>query len=127
MAKPMNRVLICGGRKFTDAAFLRTALENLLFYGPTIPPDLFIIEGACPTGADELAYQWRILNRLDGQRYPVVNSIDGPWPAAGHRRNARMLRLGMPDRGIAFPGGPGTANMVKLMKKAGLRVIELKP
>ena len=34
--------------------------------------------------------------------YPVDHAIDGPWPGAGPRRNARMLRDGKPDRGLAF-------------------------
>lgn len=36
------------------------------------------------------------------ERYPVTHALDGPWPSAGPRRNARMLRDGKPDRGIAY-------------------------
>lgn len=124
------RVLVCGGRDFTDANFIRSALENLLFNGTTIPTELFIIEGAGPgvngqPSCDELVYQWRTSVGVAGERYPVNFTLDGPWPAAGPRRNQRMFREGKPERGIAFPGGRGTANMVGIMKKAGIPVIEL--
>jgi len=126
------RVLICGGRGFTDADFIRSALENLLFGGLTIPKGLFIIEGAGPgvkgqPSCDELVYRWRERNDIDGARYPVDHALDGPWPAAGPRRNRRMFRESKPDRSIAFPGGPGTTGMVKIMRAAGLGVIQLIP
>lgn len=124
------RVLVCGGRDFTDVNFIRSALENLLFNGTTIPTELFIIEGAGPgvqgnLSCDELVYKWRVANGIPGERYPVDHALDGPWPAAGPRRNRRMFNLGKPERGIAFPGSRGTANMVGIMKKAGIPVIEL--
>jgi len=127
----MSRVLICGGRNFTDADYIQTALENLLFNGPTIPSELFIIEGAGPgtlrkPSCDELVYRWRMSHNIPGERYPVDHKLDGPWPAAGPRRNIRMLANGMPDRGIAFPGGKGTAHMTKIMRQYGIPVLELK-
>jgi len=68
--------------------------------------------------------------------YPVDHALDGPWPAAGPRRNARMLREGKPTHGLAFgplvkPGGAsltaglkttGTGNMVGLMLAARIPV-----
>jgi hypothetical protein len=42
--------------------------------------------------------------------FPVRES-DGMWPGAGPARNSRMLTVGSPTHGIAFPGGSGTANM----------------
>jgi len=42
---------------------------------------------------------------------------------AGPERNAAMLGLG-PDLVVAFPGGSGTAGMVRLAKAAGVEVIE---
>ncbi len=38
----------------------------------------------------------------DVEAYPVDRRLDGPWPSAGPRRNERMLRLGRPERGLAF-------------------------
>jgi len=126
------RVLICGGRDFTDNPFIRSALENLLFNGLNVPTELFIIEGAGPgtkgnPSCDELVYRWRIANKINGARYPVDHDLDGPWPAAGPRRNRRMFEQSKPERGIAFPGGKGTAGMTAIMRKAGLNVLELNP
>jgi ABC-type Fe3+-hydroxamate transport system substrate-binding protein len=44
-------------------------------------------------------------------------------PSAGPIRNGRMLEY-KPDLVIAFPGGRGTANMVKQARKAGIAVVE---
>ena len=41
-------------------------------------------------------------------------------------RNREMLERGRPDLVIAFPGGPGTANMVKLAREAGIEVIKVR-
>lgn len=43
---------------------------------------------------------------------------------AGPLRNARMLAEGRPDAVIAFPGGKGTADMVRKARAAGLPVVE---
>lgn len=43
---------------------------------------------------------------------------------AGYLRNVQMLDEGKPDLVVAFPGGKGTAMMVKLAKERGVRVIE---
>jgi hypothetical protein len=46
---------------------------------------------------------------------------------AGFIRNEKMLALGKPDLVVAFPGGVGTAMMVRLARKQGIRVIEVDP
>ena len=46
--------------------------------------------------------------------------------SAGPARNQRMLDEGKPDAGIAFPGGPGTADMTRRLKEAGIPVWEIK-
>lgn len=45
----------------------------------------------------------------------------GAYKAAGHIRNKQMLDTGI-DVVIAFPGGRGTANMVKIAKEANVQV-----
>jgi hypothetical protein len=42
--------------------------------------------------------------------------------AAGPMRNQQMLDEGKPDLVIAFPGGSGTADMVRRAKAAGVPV-----
>lgn len=41
-------------------------------------------------------------------------------------RNRRMLDEGRPDLVVAFPGGPGTRNMVKLARAHGILVHEMR-
>jgi hypothetical protein len=38
-----------------------------------------------------------------------------------------MLEEGKPDLVVAFPGGTGTANMVKQARAAGVEVLEVSP
>lgn len=52
--------------------------------------------------------------------------------SAGPIRNALMVdpeHMGqfLPERVVAFPGGPGTANMCKLAHYAGIPVIYARP
>lgn len=46
---------------------------------------------------------------------------------AGPVRNQQMIEEGGADGCIAFPGGRGTADMVRRAKNAGLDVIEVPP
>ena len=46
--------------------------------------------------------------------------------AAGPIRNKLMLDEGRPDLVVAFPGGRGTANMVKQASAASVEVIEVR-
>ena len=45
--------------------------------------------------------------------------------AAGGIRNQQMLDEGKPDLVIAFPGGTGTADMIRRARKAGVEVVEV--
>lgn len=117
------RALVCGGRKFADAEFLRSALENLCFNGPTLPKDLVIIQGGAP-GADQLAKAWAFKHGIETITFAPEWRKHGK--GAGPIRNQEMIDKGKPDVVIAFPGGKGTADMVERAKKAGLRLIELK-
>jgi len=45
--------------------------------------------------------------------------------AAGPIRNQEMIDECKPDLVVAFPGGRGTADMVRRAKAAGIRVIEV--
>jgi hypothetical protein len=60
-------------------------------------------------------------------RFPVKHATDGPWPAAGPRRNRRMLVAFKPDVVLAFPGGAGTASCCAVARELGIPVIEARP
>lgn len=109
-----RRVLVCGGRDFQD----KHAMFRLLDLIQPIP-DVLINGGA--RGADTIAAEWA------RQRYVTTITVYAKWEqhdkAAGPMRNAEMLKLWKPTLVIAFPGGSGTADMVKQARKAGVEVV----
>lgn len=110
------RVLVCGGRDYRGYEVLARALNN---EGPT-----HVICGGA-SGADEMAAIWANNNSIPHSIYPANWSRDGK--AAGPIRNAFMLADGKPDLVLAFPGGRGTADMVKKARAAGVEVREVMP
>lgn len=75
------------------------------------------------SGADGLADRAARVLGCDIDVYPA------DWPrygkAAGPMRNQQMVDEGKPDVVLAFPGGRGTADMVRRAKAAGVRVVEV--
>lgn len=115
----MSRVLICGGRDFTDARKFGLLMQDTNErYGPFAE----VIHGGA-RGADRLAAQWAVAERIPVREFPADWTAHGR--AAGPIRNEQMLREGKPDLVVAFEGGRGTANMVALARAAGVRVIEV--
>lgn len=111
------KVLVCGGRDYNDShrAFL---LLNVIHRRTPIS---LVIEGGA-RGADRLGREWALLRAL-----PVM-TFNAKWrehgKAAGAIRNADMLTYGKPDLVVAFPGGIGTADMVRRAEKAGVPVVQ---
>jgi len=110
------RVLVCGGRNFDDAGLLERVLNDL-----DERPRLIIEGGA--QGADRWARSWARMRGIEVQTFEAQWARDGR--AAGPIRNQAMLINGRPDLVVAFPGGRGTADMVRRAKAAGVRVIEV--
>ncbi|MDF1599683.1 DUF2493 domain-containing protein [Mesorhizobium sp. YIM 152430] len=115
------RVLICGGRDFGTSTDEKHWMLDQLTRLNAQHGFSAIIEGGAP-GADTGA-------RIFGEISSIpVETFRADWrkhgPAAGPIRNQRMIDEGKPDVVIAFPGGRGTADMVRRARTAGLRVIE---
>jgi hypothetical protein len=96
------RVLVCGGRDFLDYKNVREVLDAYQI-------DTIINGGA--TGTDALARRYAIENNIKIETYYA--DWDRYGRQAGPIRNAEMIKC-KPDLIIAFPGGKGTANMIKL-------------
>ncbi|CAB3798793.1 DUF2493 domain-containing protein [Pararobbsia alpina] len=111
------KIIVCGSRDYAQQGYLESWLDR--FHSVT-PVSLLIYGGA--TGADRLAATWATKNDIPTALYPAQWKSYGL--AAGPIRNAQML-LERPDRVIAFPGGKGTANMIKQAKRAGFQVIKV--
>lgn len=112
------RVLVCGGRDF-DGADAWDRMVRVL--SKLYPPPTLIIHGAA-RGADRLAGQWAFSNGVDTEEYPADWKTYGR--GAGPKRNQRMLDEAAPDLVVAFPGGKGTADMVRRARAAGVAVFE---
>lgn len=110
-------VLVTGGRDYADAATVAHELGAIDERRPISK----LVHGAA-RGADTLAGAWARQHLTPVESYPVDYALDGRWPAAGHRRNRRMLDASKPDLVVAFPGGRGTAGMVAAAIAAGVPV-----
>jgi hypothetical protein len=109
------RLLVCGGRDYADARAVDLALTHLL---QSRGIDL-LIHGAA-RGADTLAADWAKAHAV------AVKAFPADWDASGNQagpiRNQQMLDEGRPTACIAFPGGRGTADMVRRAGAAGIPV-----
>lgn len=108
------RVLVCGGRNYTDYETIRTELNKIWDISE-------IIHGGA-RGADSLAGRYAEENSIPCIRVSAL--WDQYGKSAGYRRNVEMLTYN-PDVVLAFPGSKGTAMMIKLAKEANVKVIEI--
>ena len=115
-----KRILICGGRDYNDNNKFINVMNNLRLW---FDPKFCIIQGGA-RGADRLAMGWAFF-----QGCPMIE-MRANWDYydkdAGTVRNTWMIEYAMPDLVIAFPGGTGTANMIKQSKAASIDVFEVK-
>lgn len=116
--KVHKKVLVCGGRDYTDVTQLDMILTQLA--------DNYniecIIEGDAP-GADRLAGSWARTHAIPNFKYPADWDKYGKY--AGPKRNKQMLQEAHPDLVVAFAGLKGTADMIKKAKTAGITVLEV--
>lgn len=122
------RVLVCGGRDYSDWERFNSVLDEIAgnaspkFGEIVLPPWRVMIHGGS-NGADAFAHAWAQATCMKIEVYPADWDTHGK--AAGPIRNSKMLSEGKPDLVIAFPGGRGTADMVRKAKAAGVKVIEV--
>jgi hypothetical protein len=126
------RVLVCGGRDYYDAVRAYTVLDHYHVQRPFS----IVIHGAAK-GADNLAAEWATTRFVQAIPFPAAwddlttqpcvtrYRRDGkPYNVlAGGIRNTRMLVEGKPELVIAFPGGSGTADMIRKSRMARVPVL----
>jgi hypothetical protein len=110
------RVLVCGGRDFRDRDWLYAVLTKI----HTAQGIDTIIHGGA-RGADTLAGMFAKDFGFNIQIYPADWKRHGR--SAGPIRNNTMLIEGKPNLVVAFPGGHGTANMIKQAQVVGVRTM----
>lgn len=111
----MFRVLVTGARIWDDSWTLNKFLNDIFHHNP----EMILVHGDCPFGADALARNWAERNQVPQE----VHSAD--WKkhgkAAGHIRNKEMVDT-KPDYAVAFIKGEakGTNNCLDHIQKAGI-------
>jgi len=111
------RVLVCGGRDYTDSTFVTFVLEAI-----HAKKAITLVIHGCASGADTFAEQWA--SQKDGC---TAYGVPADWKKHGSRagpvRNRLMLEYGKPELVIAFEGGAGTRDMTSAATAAGVRVL----
>jgi hypothetical protein len=121
----MIQLIVSGSRDATEED-AKVIWRELDLIHANEPVELLIEGGA--RGVDRLAALWA------RSRGVLSVRVEADWwqhgKAAGHMRNAEMLRLYPEARVLAFPKGesPGTRNCIAQARKLGRepRVVELK-
>lgn len=112
------RVLVCGGRDYTDSAFVSYVLDAI-----HAKKSITLIIHGCASGADSFAEAWA--HKRPGQC--TTYGVPADWKKHGTRagpiRNRLMLEHGKPQLVIAFEGGAGTRDMTAQATAAGVKVL----
>ena len=114
------RLLVCGGRDFADELLFADRMSGV----DARYPIHTIIEGGA-RGADSMARHWAHNNLRFCDTYRAEWEQFGL--RAGSIRNRRMAIEGRPDLVLAFPGGPGTRNMMGIARELRIPVWEAVP
>jgi hypothetical protein len=112
-------ILVCGDRNWSNQRRLNEVLDNIHSKNPIHR----LIEGEAK-GADSMGRIWGMANSVPVEPHPANWKLYGR--AAGPIRNAQMLKS-KPDLVVAFhndfENSKGTRNMVKIAKKADIKVM----
>lgn len=114
-----HRVLVCGGRDYSDKARVFAVLDH---YNAESGGFAALIHGAA-RGADSLAGEWAEARGVPVLAFPADWNAHGR--AAGYIRNAQMIGEGKPTLVVAFPGGRGTRNMIQQSRDCRVPVLEI--
>lgn len=114
----MIRIIVCGGRDYANETRVHEVLNHIM----ETKGIRMIAEGGA-NGADTFAARWAAATCTPCLRVPADWNRHGR--SAGPLRNRKMLEMVRPDMVVAFPGGNGTADMVKAAREAGVGVMEI--
>jgi hypothetical protein len=108
------RIIYCGGRDYDDRWTVRTYVDAFKLGA------IIVVHGGA-RGADALVDEAARAKGHPVEVFPADWKRHGK--GAGPIRNQAMLDAGA-DFVVAFPGGRGTADMVRRAREAGVPVIE---
>ena len=118
------KVLVCGGRDYDKGSKVFIELDAVFLARDRANDEKIIVINGGATGADKFAREWSRIHFQPRITVPANWTLHGK--RAGPIRNSEMLRDYRPDLVLAFPGGKGTADMVKKARAAGVEVKEIK-
>lgn len=113
-------LLVCGSRFYAgdeDELAVWSALNAYLCYRKK-PPSRLIVGGQ--VGVDQMAERWA---RKVGVRVDRYDPLEDDGDLKFTRRNTRMLLEGKPKRGLIFPGGSGTRDMMIKLVEAKVPIL----
>ena len=114
----MFKVIVAGGRDFSDYDLLKSKLDNLL-----VDRDPVEIVSGTAIGADKLGEFYAKRTQLAVALFPADWQPNGVFDkSAGYKRNAKMAEYA--DALVAFWDGKsrGTMHMIDLANKSGIQV-----
>ncbi|WP_374575986.1 DUF2493 domain-containing protein [Phenylobacterium sp.] len=112
---PGPKVAVTGGSGYNDHGRIWALLDRVL----ARHPDMVLLHGGTPTGAERIAACWAEARQVPHIAFRPDWSRHGK--AAPFKRNDRMLEL-MPIGVLAFPGSGINANLADKAKALGLPV-----
>jgi hypothetical protein len=110
------RVVVTGGRKFSDKNLLRKTLDDLHAARP-----IDCLSHGGYGDCDKLAGWWAAARGIECRVYTADWQRQGR--SAGPKRNAIMLVNAKPDLVVAFPGGRSTADCVRKARRLDIPVL----
>ena len=123
----MFKVIVAGGRDFSDYDLLKSKLDNLLvdrLSVLTTAGDIAVqVVSGTARGADKLGEHYARMNKLHVTQFPADWQPNGVFDkSAGYKRNAKMAEYA--DALVAFWDGKsrGTKHMIDLANKSGIQV-----
>ena len=113
-----NRIIVAGGRKFSNAGLLARKLDHLT---KNLAIENMAIVSGCAAGADTLGAEWARARGIEVIEYPA--EWDRLGKRAGYIRNEEMAKVA--THLVAFWDGEsrGTKHMIDLSNQYGLRVV----
>lgn len=113
-----NRIIVAGSRGFNDYALLDRKLTHIL---QRLTPDDTVIVSGTARGADIMGEHWAEAHGFEVMRFPADWERHGR--RAGYIRNEEMLKVA--THLVAFWDGQssGTAHMIDIARKKGLKVV----
>lgn len=114
------RVVVCGGRDFTDYAFAEFCLNWILLKKIEEGYDIVVVSG-CARGADRIGEWWAMCHGFEVDKHPADWDVYGK--RAGYMRNVEMVDSC--DGVVAFWDGEskGTKHTIEYAKQKGVPCI----